>query len=177
MLKLVLLFSCFILLTTSCSSVSELSFRSIEESDCYTQTITITDKQFSINIDLDNINDSDNTTVIDDSDGKIVLEEAKFITPDTLNLHFDAYGIIRDDFSTILTASVYNDGFLKSPISVAPSRNIFAMYSLQSTDFESFGNHFSVFVLMPERSPDYRSLETLHLTISNLFLISFNKNI
>lgn len=158
-------------LSTSCDTRPESSFREISEHDSYTRSIITTDKHFHVKLDLKNINSLAGTTVFSDKDGGIILSSAEFIAPDTLNLCFEAHGKIRDEVSTILTASAYDDGFLQSVVSAIPADNVYVRYSLQTAEFERFGNRFGISVFFPGQDPT--TLETLELTFSDLLLISF----
>lgn len=162
-----------ILLTSACSSNTESSFQAIAESNSYTKSVLTTDKNFEIDIDLDNIQDLCDTTVLDDDSGKIILKTAECVSSDTINLQFEAHGIIDEDISTILTACAYDEGFLQSHISVTPSESAIVMYSLQTTELDDFGNRFSISVFLPEQNT--APLEAVNLTFSELPLISFAK--
>ena len=171
---LLILICGLIFLTVSCSANTKPSFQNIAESDSYTKSILVTDESCMFELDLENIDDLCNRTVFDSEEGKIILSAAEFVRPDTLDLHFDAQGIIGEDLSTIITASAYDESFLQSTISITPSEDIRAKYSLQTTEFEDFGNHFSITILFANEDPT--PLKTLQLTFSNLLLIEFRKN-
>ncbi len=162
-----------IFLTSACTSNTESSFQTIAESNSYTKSVLATDKYFEIDIDLENIQDLCDTTVLDDDSGKIILKTAESVSSDTINLQFEAHGIIDKDISTILTACAYDEGFLQSQISVTPSESAIVKYSLQTTEFDDFGSRFSISIFLPDQNTT--SLETVNLTFSELLLVSFTK--
>lgn len=143
------------------------------ESNFYTESIHTTDKHFDIDIDLENIENLCDTTVFDDDSGKIILKAAEFVSSDTLNLQFEAHGIIGEELSTILTACAYDEKFVQSQIATTPSDSAIIKFSLQTTEFDDFGNRFSITVFLPDQSSV--PLKSINLTFSELLLISFTK--
>lgn len=160
-------------LISACSSNTESSFQKIAESNFSTKSVFVTDKNFGLDIDLENIQNLCDTTVFEDDSGKIILKSAELVSSDTINLQFEAHGNIEEDLSTILTACAYDEGFLQSQISVTSSESAIVKYSLQTTEFDDFGNRFSISVFLPDQ--DYTPLKTVNLTFSELLLISFAK--
>ncbi len=160
-------------LISACSSNTESSFQKIAESNFSTKSVFVTDKNFGLDIDLENIQNLCDTTVFEDDSGKIILKSAELVSSDTINLQFEAHGNIEEDLSTILTACAYDEGFLQSQISVTSSESAIVKYSLQTTEFDDFGNRFSISVFLPDQ--DYTPLKTVNLTFSELLLISFTK--
>ena len=163
----------FLFLISACSSNTESSFQKIAESNSCTKSVFVTDKNFGLDIDLENIQNLCDTTVFEDDSGKIILKSAELVSSDTINLQFEAHGNIEEDLSTILTACAYNEGFLQSQISVTSSESAIVKYSLQTTEFDDFGNRFSISVFLPDQ--DSTPLKTVNLTFSDLLLISFTK--
>ena len=163
----------FLFLISACSSNIESSFQKIAESNSCTKSVFVTDKNFGLDIDLENIQNLCDTTVFEDDSGKIILKSAELVSSDTINLQFEAHGNIEEDLSTILTACAYNEGFLQSQISVTSSESAIVKYSLQTTEFDDFGNRFSISVFLPDQ--DSTPLKTVNLTFSELLLISFTK--
>ena len=163
----------FLFLISACSSNIESSFQKIAESNSCTKSVFVTDKNFGLDIDLENIQNLCDTTVFEDDSGKIILKSAELVSSDTINLQFEAHGNIEEDLSTILTACAYNEGFLQSQISVTSSESAIVKYSLQTTEFDDFGNRFSISVFLPDQ--DSTPLKTVNLTFSDLLLISFTK--
>ena len=163
----------FLFLISACSSNTESSFQKIAESNSCTKSVFVTDKNFGLDIDLENIQNLCDTTVFEDDSGKIILKSAELVSSDTINLQFEAHGNIEEDLSTILTACAYNEGFLQSQISVTSSESAIVKYSLQTTEFDDFGNRFSISVFLPDQ--DSTPLKTVNLTFSELLLISFTK--
>ena len=163
----------FLFLISACSSNIESSFQKIAESNSCTKSVFVTDKNFGLDIDLENIQNLCDTTVFEDDSGKIILKSAELVSSDTINLQFEAHGNIEEDLSTILTACAYNEGFLQSQISVTSSESAIVKYSLQTTEFDDFGNRFSISVILPDQ--DSTPLKTVNLTFSELLLISFTK--
>lgn len=164
---------CSFIILTSCTSNLESSFLNMAESNFYTKSIHTTDKYFDLDIDLENIENLCDTTVFDDDSGKIILKAAEFVSSDSLNLQFEAHGIIDEELSTILTACAYDEKFLQSQIAVTPSDSAIIKFSLQTTEFDDFGNRFSITVFLPDQSST--PLKTISLTFSELLLISFTK--
>lgn len=163
----------FAILTISCTPNAKLSFQDIAESTSYVQSVFVTDKSCSIELDLENISNLCNTQIFDGEEGKIILSTAEFVHPDTLELHFEAHGTMGKDLATIITACAYDESFLQSTISTAPSEDIYTIYSLQTTEFETYGNQFSISMFFSNNN--YTQLENLQLTFSNLLLITFTK--
>ena len=163
----------FLFLISACSSNTESSFQKIAESNSCTKSVFVTDKNFGLDIDLENIQNLCDTTVFEDDSGKIILKSAELVSSDTINLQFEAHGNIEEDLSTILTACAYDEGFLQSQISVTSSESAIVKYSLQTTEFDDFGNRFSISVFLPDQ--DSTPLKTVNLTFSELLLISFTK--
>ena len=163
----------FLFLISACSSNIESSFQKIAESNSCTKSVFVTDKNFGLDIDLENIQNLCDTTVFEDDSGKIILKSAELVSSDTINLQFEAHGNIEEDLSTILTACAYDEGFLQSQISVTSSESAIVKYSLQTTEFDDFGNRFSISVFLPDQ--DSTPLKTVNLTFSDLLLISFTK--
>ena len=162
-----------IYLTSACASNTGSSFQKIAGSTSYTKSVFATDKNFELDIDLDNIQNLCDTTVFVDDTGKIILKSAELASSDTINLQFEAHGNIKEDLSTILTACAYDEGFLQSQISVTSAENAIVKYSLQTTEYEDFGNRFSISVFLPDQ--DSTPLKTINLTFSELLQISFAK--
>lgn len=163
----------FLFLISACSSNTESSFQKIAESNSCTKSVFVTDKNFGLDIDLENIQNLCDTTVFEDDSGKIILKSAELVSSDTINLQFEAHGNIEEDLSTILTACAYDEGFLQSQISVTSSESAIVKYSLQTTEFDDFGNRFSISVFLPDQNST--PLKTVNLTFSELLLISFTK--
>ena len=159
----------FLFLISACSSNTESSFQKIAESNSCTKSVFVTDKNFGLDIDLENIQNLCDTTVFEDDSGKIILKSAELVSSDTINLQFEAHGNIEEDLSTILTACAYDEGFLQSQISVTSSESAIVKYSLQTTEFD----RFSISVFLPDQ--DSTPLKTVNLTFSELLLISFTK--
>lgn len=162
-----------IFLASACSSDVGDSFQTLADSSSYDESVLATDKHFEIDIDLENIEDLCDTTVLDDNSGRIILKTAELVSSDTVDLQFEAHGVIGEDLSTILTACAYNEGFLQSQVSVTPSESAVVKYSLQTTEFEDFGNRFSISVCLPDQNTN--PLKTINLKFSELLLISFTK--
>ena len=163
----------FVLLTASCAPNTASSFQDLAESTLYHKAVLTTDKSCSIELDLNDLSNLCNTQVFDGEEGKIILSAAEFVQPDTLELHFEAHGTMGQDLATIITACAYDESFLQSTISTVPSEDIHTLYSLQTTEFETYGNQFSVSVFFSNNS--HTQLETLQLTFSDLLLIAFTE--
>ena len=162
-----------IFLASACSSGIEDSFQTMADSSSYDESVLATDKHFEIDIDLENIEDLCGTTVLDDNSGRIILKTAEFVSSNTIDLQFEAHGVIDEDQTTILTACAYDEGFLQGQVSVTSSENAIAKYSLQTAEFEDFGNRFSISVCLPDQNTN--PLKTINLKFSELQLISFTK--
>ena len=162
-----------IFLGSACTSNVEGSFQTIAESNSYIKYILSTDEYFEIDIDLENIQNLNDTSVLDDDFGKIILKTVESVSSDTIDLHFEAHGIINESQSTILTACACNEEFLQSQISVTPSESASVKYSLQTTEFDDFGNRFSISVFLPDLNSI--PLKTISLTVSELLLVLWRK--
>ena len=169
----ILLLSALVALA-GCSARITTSFADMDRNKRFEKSIVQTDEVCTFQLDPAMLVETGvfDFVIYEGENGKIVLSEVEMASADTnkLELHFCAYGVISSECSTIMTGCTYGkSGFLKSPITVAECRS--AKYSLMTSEFEDFGNIFSVLIAFDRNIKD---MDIITVTLQNLYLVKFS---
>ncbi len=165
---------CLLFQLIGCTSEVSPSFKEIAQDSTYVKTVFATSESFVVGVDTRTLSSVFNAVVYTSEKGEIVLSKAEFINPCTIEFHFDARGTLTSNSAALITACIYDSTFLQSSVSITPSNSAYIIYSLQTAEFEEFGNKFSISVHFPDATLIPHELQ---LTFSNLLFVEFKSEL
>ena len=163
-----------VLIMSGCTSAMPTSFAEMDKSNDFEKVIVQTDEMCTFEVDIANF--ETDTIVYEGENGKILLIGVEETSSNVMELRFKAQGVVSEAHSTLMTACAasYEDyGFMQSPVTLEPSENTVVIYSLMTSEFEEFGNYFSLKILF--KNCDVKERGIIKVTLQDLVLVEFNK--
>lgn len=168
----IFVFVSVVAIMSGCTSSRSSSFAAMDKNNAFAQTVVKTDEVCEFELDATTFDDVD-ITVYESERGSIVLSKIEELASNRIELKFRAYGAPDSESATIMTACTYKeDAFLQSPIIVEPSDGIITKYSYMTTEFEEFGNCFSIIVFFENNTVD--EIGVITVTLQDLYLVEFD---
>ena len=152
------------------------SFSRIADDKNYIQTTQITKENCHVILRTDELTSIENLEVYNGSGGKIILSNVEFDGDRSIELQFKALGKITSDGASLVTASLDTEsGFLSSSLRTEPLENINAIYSFRTSEFEDYGNHFSVRLYFLDSEDIMRDFPEVTVFLDSLILSEYKK--
>ena len=160
-----------------CTQEKTLTFQDIAEDEGYARNVYTLMDPCVLDIDPAHLEDLENTPLFESEAGTIQITRAEWVSSNTVELACEAHGVIGEELATLVTACLYNEeeGYQESELLVTPSEDVHVTYSMQTTEWEPYGNRFSILFLLPTDEAGTVRKDPIQLTIQYLLQVEFEK--